>query len=141
MKEKVEELERRRAEAKKMGGEARLARQKERGKLDARARIGLLLDNGSFREIGLLGTHLGKDDPQNSTPADGVVCGSGLIDGRPRRNLRNGRRLIGRCAPASAGASSLAPGAATSSRLRRLLLRRLRRRSRLLSTNSHAECH
>ena len=37
-----------------MGGEARLARQKERGKLDARARLDLLLDGGSFREIGLL---------------------------------------------------------------------------------------
>src|SRR3954465_12563036 len=83
MKEKVEELERRRALAKKMGGVARLARQKERGKLDARARISLLLDNGSFREIGLLGTHLGKEDPQNFSPADGVVCGTGLIDGRP----------------------------------------------------------
>src|SRR4051812_25373990 len=83
MKEKVEELERRRALAKKMGGDARLARQKERGKLDARARISLLLDNGSFREIGLLGTHLGKEDPQNSSPADGVVCGTGFIDGRP----------------------------------------------------------
>ncbi len=41
MREKVEELERRRAEARKMGGEARLARQKERGKLDARARLAL----------------------------------------------------------------------------------------------------
>src|SRR5438874_3022226 len=83
MKEKVEELERRRAEAKKMGGEARLARQKERGKLDARARIGLLLDNGSFREIGLLGTHLGKLDAEKPSPADGVVCGTGMIGGRP----------------------------------------------------------
>jgi acetyl-CoA carboxylase carboxyltransferase component len=81
MRKKVEELERRRAEAKKMGGEARLARQKERGKLDARARIDLLLDASSFQEIGLLATHLGKLD--SPTPADGVVCGTGLIDGRP----------------------------------------------------------
>ena len=81
MKEKVEELRRRRAEAEKMGGEARLLRQKERGKLDARARLGLLLDADSFREIGLLATHLGKDDAR--TPADGVVCGTGLIEGRP----------------------------------------------------------
>jgi len=35
----MEELERRRSQARKMGGEARLSRQKERGKLDARARL------------------------------------------------------------------------------------------------------
>src|SRR2546422_10769470 len=81
MRKKVDDLRRRRAEAKKMGGEARLQRQKERGKLDARARLDLLLDPQSFQEIGLLGTHLGKLD--SPTPADGVVCGTGLIEGRP----------------------------------------------------------
>src|SRR2546425_12047501 len=81
MRKKVDELERRRAEAKKMGGEARLARQKERGKLDARARLDLLLDPGTFREIGLLATHLGRAD--GATPADGGVCGKGGIDARP----------------------------------------------------------
>src|SRR5438105_5088196 len=81
MRKKVDELERRRAEAKKMGGEARLARQKERGKLDARARLDLLLDPGTFREIGVLATHLGRAD--GATPADGVVCGTGMIDTRP----------------------------------------------------------
>jgi acetyl-CoA carboxylase carboxyltransferase component len=83
MLEKVQELLRRRAEALKMGGEARLARQRERGKLDARARIALLLDEGSFREIGLLATHLGNLDEEKPSPADGVVCGSGLVEGRP----------------------------------------------------------
>jgi acetyl-CoA carboxylase carboxyltransferase component len=81
MRKKVDDLRRRRAEAKKMGGEARLQRQKDRGKLDARARLDLLLDPGSLQEIGLLATHLGKLD--SPTPADGVVCGTGLIDGRP----------------------------------------------------------
>ena len=81
MRKKVDGLLRRRAEAKKMGGEARLQRQKERGKLDARARIDLLLDPRSFQEIGLLGTHLGKLD--SPTPADGVICGTGWIEGRP----------------------------------------------------------
>src|SRR3954449_9873664 len=81
MRKKAEELSRRRAAARKMGGEARLARQKERGKLDARARMDLLLDPGTFREIGLLATHLGKLD--SPTPADGVICGTGFIDGRP----------------------------------------------------------
>src|SRR5467141_4653617 len=81
IRKKAEELERRRAEARKMGGEARLTRQKERGKLDARARLDLLLDAKTFREIGLLATHLGK--LESPTPADGVVCGTGLIEGRP----------------------------------------------------------
>jgi acetyl-CoA carboxylase carboxyltransferase component len=81
MRKKVDALRRRRAEAKKMGGEARLQRQKERGKLDARARLDLLLDPASFQEIGLLGTHLGKLD--SPTPADAVVCGTGWIEGRP----------------------------------------------------------
>jgi acetyl-CoA carboxylase carboxyltransferase component len=87
MRDKVEELRRRKAAALEMGGAARLARQRERGKLDARARIDLLLDAGSFREIGMLATHLGKlpgSSPDDKpTPADGVVCGSGMIDGRP----------------------------------------------------------
>src|SRR2546426_7561030 len=81
MRKKVDDLHRRRAEARRMGGEARLKRQQERGKLDARARLDLLLDPQSFQEIGLLGTHLGKLD--SPTPADGVVCGTGLIEGRP----------------------------------------------------------
>jgi acetyl-CoA carboxylase carboxyltransferase component len=83
MREKVEELERRRAEARKMGGETRLARQKERGKLDARARLALLVDEGSFHETGLFATHLGKPDSDPPSPADGVICGTGLIGGRP----------------------------------------------------------
>src|SRR4051812_21332936 len=81
MRKKAEELSRRRAAARKMGGEARLARQKERGKLDARARMDLLLDAGTFRELGLLATHIGKAD--SPTPADGVICGTGFVEGRP----------------------------------------------------------
>ena len=69
--------------ARRMGGEARLARQKERGKLDARARVDLLVDSGTFVEIGVLATHLGKLDSDPPSPADGVVCGTGFIDGRP----------------------------------------------------------
>ncbi len=51
------EIERRKTEALSMGGEARLIRQKERGRLNARERIALLFDPGSFSEIGqLVGT-------------------------------------------------------------------------------------
>src|SRR2546429_9534817 len=81
MRKKVDELERRRAEAKKMGGEARLARQKERGKLDARARLDLLLDPGTFRGIGLPATHLGR--AAGATPAAGGGRGTGGSDARP----------------------------------------------------------
>src|SRR5438132_434443 len=72
MRKKVDELERRRAEAKKMGGEARLARQKERGKLDARARLDLLLDPGTFRER----------RAQRQVPAPRTSCP--WCEGRPR---------------------------------------------------------
>ncbi len=58
-----------------MGGDERLARHRAGGKLDARARVVRLLDAGSFREIGTL---VGGD-----IPADGIVAGQGLIDGRP----------------------------------------------------------
>src|SRR5260370_33088137 len=83
MKERIEDLLRRRAQARKMGGEARLTRQKERGKLDARARLGLLLDTGSFHQIGLLATHLGKEDPERGSDAHGLVRGNGFDAGRP----------------------------------------------------------
>ena len=58
-----------------MGGDARLAKHRAAGKLDARARVETLLDSGTFREIGTL---TGGD-----VPADALVCGSGLVDGRP----------------------------------------------------------
>src|SRR5260370_41409133 len=83
MRELLAALEKRRAEAKKMGGEARLARQTERGKLDARARIELLVDAGAFREIGLLATHLGRLDADPPSPAGRVGCGTGVIARRP----------------------------------------------------------
>jgi methylmalonyl-CoA decarboxylase subunit alpha len=73
------EIERRKRQTLAMGGEARLARQAERGRLHARERIATLFDPGSFSEIGqLVGT---AEDPP--VPADALVAGSGLIDGRP----------------------------------------------------------
>jgi acetyl-CoA carboxylase carboxyltransferase component len=75
----LEEIERRKAEALGMGGEARLIRQGERGRLNARERLAALFDRGTFFEIGnLVGT---TDDPP--TPADALVAGSGRIGGRP----------------------------------------------------------
>ncbi|WP_099020638.1 acyl-CoA carboxylase subunit beta [Mycolicibacterium palauense] len=69
------DLERRRLRARAMGGAERLAAHHAGGKLDARTRIGELLDAGTFRELGTL---TGGD-----VAADGIVAGSGLIGGRP----------------------------------------------------------
>jgi acetyl-CoA carboxylase carboxyltransferase component len=74
--EALEDLQRRRDASRAMGGEERLRKHRDAGKLDVRARIDHLLDDGSFRELGTL---VGGDD----APADAIVMGSGRIDGRP----------------------------------------------------------
>ena len=75
----LDEIGRRKAEAHEMGGEARLERQRNRGRLDARERLARLFDPGSFFEIGaLVGT---VDEPP--VPGDALVAGSGRINGRP----------------------------------------------------------
>jgi acetyl-CoA carboxylase carboxyltransferase component len=71
----LDELSRRRQHAHAMGGTDRLAKHHGKGKLDARARLEHLLDKGSFREFGTL---VGGD-----IAADGIVAGSGLINGSP----------------------------------------------------------
>ncbi len=79
-----EELERKRAEALIGGGEARIARQHEKGKLTARERIDILLDKNSFEELGMFVHHdihdFGLDN--NKPLGDGVVTGYGTIEGR-----------------------------------------------------------
>ena len=66
------------------GGQKRIDQQHERGKLTARERLGLLLDEGSFQEFGALATHefttFGLD--KQRFPGDGVVTGFGKINGR-----------------------------------------------------------
>ena len=76
------ELQRRSALAESMGGAQKVSRQHSRGRLDARARIGQLYDAGTFSEYGqLAGTsHPGGEPP---LAGDGVVGGTGQIDGRP----------------------------------------------------------
>jgi acetyl-CoA carboxylase carboxyltransferase component len=83
---RIEDLRGRRARNLRMGGPERVARQHERGKLTVRERLDLLFDPGSFREFGLLahqqpmrGNQVAAPD---QTPADGVVTGHGLVDGR-----------------------------------------------------------
>jgi len=72
------------ARAAEGGGADRIARQHAAGKLTARERIALLFDPDTFEEIDALVEHRCRDfgmDAQR-VPGDGVVCGSGRIDGR-----------------------------------------------------------
>jgi len=64
-----------------MGGPEKVARQHAKGRLTARERIRGLLDRDSFLEMGLL-AHSAAPGMADRTPADGVVCGYGRIDGR-----------------------------------------------------------
>ena len=67
-----------------MGGAERIEQQHAKHKLTARERIALLFDHGTFREIGVLAQQHslgGADDPDRS-PADGVITGEGIVDGR-----------------------------------------------------------
>ena len=76
---KVGELRARRKKNLAMGGEEKIAKQHERGKLTARERIDLLFDAGTFVELGLLAQNR---DGSDTAPADGVVTGHGEVDGR-----------------------------------------------------------
>jgi propionyl-CoA carboxylase beta chain len=84
MKEILTELERRRANARQGGGAKRIDAQHTRGKLTARERIELLLDDGSFEEYDMFVEHRCSDFGMSATkiPGDGVVTGWGTINGR-----------------------------------------------------------
>ena len=77
----LEELERRAEEG---GGEERLRRHHDAGKLTARERIDLLFDVGTFQEVDKLVTHRCRDFgmADQVIPGDGVVAGQGRVDGR-----------------------------------------------------------
>jgi len=81
---KLEELERRKRESELGGGERRIERQHNEGKLTARERIAMLFDPGSFQELDQLVVHRNSDfgmDKQR-IPGDGVVTGYGTVQGR-----------------------------------------------------------
>lgn len=77
-------LEEMRKKALEGGGEERIKKQHEKGKLTARERIEKLLDDGTFEELGLFGesraTEFGMD--KKRYPGDGVITGYGTVDGR-----------------------------------------------------------
>ena len=83
-RKRLEELHRRQAEAEQGGGARRIAQQHTKGKLTARERLDLLLDEGSFVEIDRFVTHRATDFglADELYLGDGVVTGSGRIDGR-----------------------------------------------------------
>src|SRR6201999_3040843 len=82
---KIADLERRRHEAVHAGSLAAIDKQHAKGKLTARERIGLLLDEGSFVEFDELARHRAHDFgiEANRPYGDGVVTGIGTVDGRP----------------------------------------------------------
>jgi propionyl-CoA carboxylase beta chain len=84
MRHILEELEKRRGRARLGGGEKRIEAQHAKGKLTARERIDLLLDEGSFEEFDMFVEHRTSEFgmEKNRIPGDGVVTGWGAINGR-----------------------------------------------------------
>lgn len=84
-KELIDEIYAKKEKIKQMGGDKRIQKQHDQGKLTARERIDLLLDPGSFVEVNPFvekrNIDFGLD--KLDLPADGVVTGYGTIDGRP----------------------------------------------------------
>ena len=85
MQKILDQLEAKREAARLGGGARRIAAQHKRGKLSARERLQLLLDPGSFEEIDMFVEHRCTEFGMAETriPGDGVVTGSGTINGRP----------------------------------------------------------
>jgi acetyl-CoA carboxylase carboxyltransferase component len=82
---KVSELKARRQKNLAMGGNEKIAKQHERGKLTVRERLDLLFDKDTFVELGLLAQQQavrGGEVDGDGTPADGVVTGHGEVEGR-----------------------------------------------------------
>jgi len=85
MKDILEALEAKREAARQGGGEKRIEAQHAKGKLTARERLEILLDEDSFEEIGMFVEHRCNDFGMagNTIPGDGVITGRGTINGRP----------------------------------------------------------
>ncbi|MCB1547266.1 MAG: methylmalonyl-CoA carboxyltransferase [Hyphomicrobiaceae bacterium] len=80
--ELLAELDRRRAAARAMGGERKLAERKKRGQLNALERLDALVDKDSFIEVGLLGASGVFEADVAATPRDGKMVGFAKVDGR-----------------------------------------------------------
>src|SRR6476660_316034 len=84
MKDILDKLAERRAQARLGGGEKRVEAQHKRGKLTARERIEILLDHGSFEEFDMFVEHRSVEFgmEKSKVPGDGVVTGWGTVNGR-----------------------------------------------------------
>jgi propionyl-CoA carboxylase beta chain len=81
LEQKIETLKAKHAAALAGGGEVRVKKQHEGGKLTARERLAAFLDEGSFEELDALKVH--RTPGVEQIPGDGVVTGFGRVDGRP----------------------------------------------------------
>ena len=83
MRDRVEDLEARRADIRDMGGAERVERQHARGKLTARERLERFYDDGRYEEIAMHARPMGMyGDGDERTPADAVICAVGRLEGR-----------------------------------------------------------
>ncbi|MBB3763052.1 acyl-CoA carboxylase subunit beta [Sphingomicrobium lutaoense] len=84
MQKTIDELEAKREQARMGGGQKRIDAQHKKGRLTARERLTVLLDEGSFEELDMFVEHNCTDFgmADNKVPGDGVVTGSGTINGR-----------------------------------------------------------
>jgi len=82
--DKIQELKQKEQQIMGMGGEKALEKRREKGVLNARQRLDILFDEGTFRELDMFVTHrctnFGMENVE--IPADGVVTGHGKVDGR-----------------------------------------------------------
>jgi acetyl-CoA carboxylase carboxyltransferase component len=82
--DKIRELKQKEQQIMGMGGQKALEKRREKGKLNARERLDILFDKGTFRELDMFVTHrctnFGMENVE--IPADGVVTGHGKVDGR-----------------------------------------------------------
>jgi len=83
MSDRVEDMRRRNAAALEGGGSRRVEAQHEKGKLAARERVDLLVDEGSFQEYGRLIRGRIESFGYKPVPTDGVITGFGTVEGRP----------------------------------------------------------
>ena len=81
LEKKIETLRAKHAQALAGGGDARIQKQHEGGKLTARERVAAFLDEGSFEEMDALMVH--RTEGVEKIPGDGVITGFGRVDGRP----------------------------------------------------------
>ncbi|HSR57757.1 MAG TPA: carboxyl transferase domain-containing protein, partial [Candidatus Binataceae bacterium] len=84
LKENIEKMQELSRLAELAGGEDRLKRQRQSGRMTARERVEFLLDRGSFIELDKFKTHRITDFEmaEKKIPGDGVITGFGTIDGR-----------------------------------------------------------